>query len=71
MCNLNNLFVWHTIRQYIFALYQPLHPEFIVNSFDIKRAAAIFAQFTHTLHGKHKANARNNSAYKLESFNWD
>ena len=37
-----------------FALYQPLYPEFIVNSFDIKRAAAIFVQFACTLHGKHK-----------------
>ena len=39
-----------------FALYQPLYPEFIVNSFDIKRAAAIFAQFACTLHDKHKDN---------------
>ena len=37
-----------------FALYQPLYPEFIVNSFDIKRAAATFVQFACTLHGKHK-----------------
>ena len=37
-----------------FALYQPLYPKFIVNSFDIKRAAATFAQFACTLHGKHK-----------------
>ena len=28
-----------------FALYQLLYPEFIVNSFDIKRAAATFVQF--------------------------
>ena len=32
-----------------FALYQPLYPEFIVNCFDIKRAAATFAQFACTL----------------------
>ena len=37
-----------------FALYQPLYPEFIGNSFDIKRAAATFAQFACILHGKHK-----------------
>ena len=37
-----------------FALYQLLYPEFIVNSFDIKRAAATFVQFACTLHGKHK-----------------
>ena len=37
-----------------FALYQILYPEFIVNSFDIKRAAATFVQFACTLHGKHK-----------------
>ena len=37
-----------------FALYQPLYPEFIVNSFDIKRAAATFGQFAYTLNGKHK-----------------
>ena len=37
-----------------FALYQPLYPESIVNSFDIKRAAATFAQFACTLNGKHK-----------------
>ena len=36
------------------ALYQHLYPEFIVNSFDIKRAAATFAQIACTLHGKHK-----------------
>ena len=35
---------YHTAIQ--FALYQPLYyPEFIVNSFDIKRAVATFAQF--------------------------
>ena len=28
-----------------FALYQLLYPEFMVNSFDIKRAAATFVQF--------------------------
>ena len=28
-----------------FALYQLLYPEFIVNSFNIKRAAATFVQF--------------------------
>ena len=39
-----------------FALYQLLYPEFIVNSFDIKRAAATFVQFACTLHGKHKSN---------------
>ena len=37
-----------------FALYQLLYHEFIVNSFDIKRAAATFGQFACTLHGKHK-----------------
>ena len=40
-----------------FALYQqPLYPEFIVNRFNIKRAAATFAQFACTLRGKHKEN---------------
>ena len=38
-----------------FALYQPLYPEFIVNSFDIKRAAATLVQFACTLHGKNNA----------------
>ena len=40
---------YHTAIQ--FALYQLLYPEFIVNSFDIKRAAATFVQFACTLHG--------------------
>ena len=47
---------YHTAIQ--FALYQPLYPEFIVNSFDIKRAAATFVQFACTLHGKHKVNCQ-------------
>ena len=36
-----------------FALYQPLYPEFVVNSIDHERAAATFVQFACTLHGKH------------------
>ena len=40
---------YHTAIQ--FALYQLLYPKFIVNSFDIKRAAATFVQFACTLHG--------------------
>ena len=46
--------VYHTAVPY--AMYQTLYPEFIVNNycFDIKRAAATFAQFAVTIHGKHK-----------------
>ena len=49
-----------------FALYQLLYPEFIVNSFDIKRAAATFVQFASTLHGKHKGlwGGHNTAAYE-------
>ena len=36
------------------ALYQHVYPEFIVNCFDIKRAASTLTQFDCTLHGKHK-----------------
>ena len=56
------LLFWHIIRQYILPpppppppLYQPLYIEFIVSRFDIKRAAATFAQFACTLHVKHNA----------------
>ena len=43
---------YHTAIKY--ALYQPLYPEFIANSFDIKRATATFGQFACTHNGKHK-----------------
>ena len=43
---------YHTAINYV--LYQPLYPEFIVNCFDIERAAATFAQFAYVFHGKLK-----------------
>ena len=49
------LLVWHTIWQYnLPCTNQPLYPELIVNSFDIKRSAATFGQFACTLNGKHQ-----------------